>query len=95
MDEKEAVFTHLRYIFHSVTLTTREQTRYDRYSLQIFFSLRQGRQLMGLEPASSIYTPSPDYRNVILIFHDYVGDWTILRGVCQYTSLPVAAGSLG
>lgn len=50
---------------------------------------------MGLEPASSTHTPSPDYRNVVLIFDDYVGDWTILRGVRQHTSLPVAAGLLG
>ena len=43
------------------------------------FSLRQGRQLMSLEPASSIHTLSPDYRNVVLIFHDYVDDWNILE----------------
>lgn len=34
---------------------------------------------MGLEPASSIHIPSPDYRNVVLVFHDYVGDWNILE----------------
>ena len=34
---------------------------------------------MGLEPASSIHTPSPDYRSVVLVFHDYVGDWNILE----------------